>query len=45
MITILSRSVRSGLAGVAMMTGYSLHNTVRNVLFLPTTREQKYKAK
>jgi AAA family ATP:ADP antiporter len=24
---------------------YSLQNTVRNVLFLPTTREQKYKAK
>jgi AAA family ATP:ADP antiporter len=26
-------------------TDYSLQNTVRNVLFLPTTREQKYKAK
>ncbi len=26
-------------------TDYSLNNTVRNVLFLPTTREQKYKAK
>ena len=26
-------------------TDYSLMNTVRNVLFLPTTREQKYKAK
>ncbi|HEX9726931.1 MAG TPA: Npt1/Npt2 family nucleotide transporter [Gemmatimonadales bacterium] len=26
-------------------TDYSLHNTVRNVLFLPTTREEKYKAK
>ncbi|MFM1892460.1 MAG: hypothetical protein RLZ44_1537, partial [Pseudomonadota bacterium] len=24
---------------------YSLQNTVRQVLFLPTTREQKYKAK
>ena len=24
---------------------YSLQNTVRNVLFLPTTREEKYKAK
>jgi AAA family ATP:ADP antiporter len=24
---------------------YSLQNTVRNVLFLPTSREQKYKAK
>ncbi|MFN8177739.1 MAG: MFS transporter [bacterium] len=24
---------------------YSIQNTVRNVLFLPTTREQKYKAK
>ncbi|NNE08408.1 MAG: translocase, partial [Gemmatimonadetes bacterium] len=26
-------------------TDYSLQNTVRNALFLPTTREQKYKAK
>ena len=26
-------------------TDYSLQNTVRNVLFLPTSREQKYKAK
>jgi AAA family ATP:ADP antiporter len=26
-------------------TDYSLNNTVRNVLFLPTTREEKYKAK
>jgi AAA family ATP:ADP antiporter len=26
-------------------TDYSLNNTVRNMLFLPTTREQKYKAK
>jgi AAA family ATP:ADP antiporter len=26
-------------------TDYSLTNTLRNVLFLPTTREQKYKAK
>ncbi len=26
-------------------TDYSLQNTTRNVLFLPTTREQKYKAK
>ena len=26
-------------------TDYSLNNTMRNVLFLPTTREQKYKAK
>ena len=26
-------------------TNYSLQNTVRQVLFLPTTREQKYKAK
>lgn len=26
-------------------TDYSLQNTVRNVLFLPCTREQKYKAK
>jgi AAA family ATP:ADP antiporter len=26
-------------------TDYSIQNTVRNVLFLPTTREQKYKAK
>jgi AAA family ATP:ADP antiporter len=26
-------------------TDYSLNNTVRHVLFLPTTREQKYKAK
>ena len=26
-------------------TDYSLNNTVRQVLFLPTTREQKYKAK
>ncbi len=26
-------------------TDYSLNNTVRNVLFLPTTREQKYAAK
>jgi AAA family ATP:ADP antiporter len=26
-------------------TDYSLQNTVRNVLFLPLTREQKYKAK
>jgi AAA family ATP:ADP antiporter len=26
-------------------TDYSLQNTVRNVLFLPTTRQQKYKAK
>ncbi len=26
-------------------TDYSLQNTVRNMLFLPTTREQKYKAK
>jgi len=26
-------------------TDYSLQNTVRQVLFLPTTREQKYKAK
>jgi ATP:ADP antiporter, AAA family len=26
-------------------TDYSLQNTVRNVLFLPTTRDQKYKAK
>ncbi len=26
-------------------TDYSLNNTVRNILFLPTTREQKYKAK
>jgi AAA family ATP:ADP antiporter len=26
-------------------TDYSLNNTVRNVLFLPTTREEKYKGK
>lgn len=26
-------------------TDYSLNNTVRNILFLPLTREQKYKAK
>jgi AAA family ATP:ADP antiporter len=26
-------------------TDYSLQNTVREVLFLPTTRDQKYKAK
>ena len=26
-------------------TDYSLQNTVRNVLFLPTTREEQYKAK
>ncbi len=26
-------------------TDYSLQNTVRQILFLPTTREQKYKAK
>jgi AAA family ATP:ADP antiporter len=26
-------------------TDYSLQNTVRNILFLPLTREQKYKAK
>ena len=26
-------------------TDYSLNNTVRGVLFLPTTREEKYKAK
>jgi len=26
-------------------TDYSVQNTVRNVLFLPTSREQKYKAK
>jgi len=26
-------------------TDYSLNNTVKNMLFLPTTREQKYKAK
>jgi len=26
-------------------TDYSLQNTVRNILFLPTTREQKYKGK
>jgi ATP:ADP antiporter, AAA family len=26
-------------------TDYSINNTVRNVLFLPTSREQKYKAK
>jgi AAA family ATP:ADP antiporter len=26
-------------------TDYSVQNTVRNVLFLPTTRQQKYKAK
>ncbi len=26
-------------------TDYSLQNTVRNILFLPTTREEKYKAK
>ena len=26
-------------------TDYSLQNTVRNVIFLPCTREQKYKAK
>jgi AAA family ATP:ADP antiporter len=26
-------------------TDYSLQNTVRNVLYLPTTREEKYKAK
>ncbi len=26
-------------------TDYSLQNTVRNMLFLPTTREEKYKAK
>jgi AAA family ATP:ADP antiporter len=26
-------------------TDYSLNNTVRNILFLPTSREQKYKAK
>ncbi len=26
-------------------TDYSLHNTLRAMLFLPTTREQKYKAK
>ena len=26
-------------------TDYSLNNTIRNMLFLPTTREQKYKAK
>ncbi|MGI9039416.1 MAG: hypothetical protein ACR2GQ_11205 [Gemmatimonadota bacterium] len=26
-------------------TDYSLNNTVRNMLFLPLTREQKYKAK
>jgi AAA family ATP:ADP antiporter len=26
-------------------TDYSLQNTVRNVLFLPTSRDQKYKAK
>jgi AAA family ATP:ADP antiporter len=26
-------------------TDYSIQNTVRNVLFLPTTRDQKYKAK
>mgnify|MGYP000057750016 CR=1 FL=1 len=25
-------------------TDYSLQNTVRQILFLPTTREQKYKA-
>jgi AAA family ATP:ADP antiporter len=26
-------------------TDYSINNTVRNVLFLPTSRDQKYKAK
>jgi AAA family ATP:ADP antiporter len=26
-------------------TDYSIQNTVRNVLFLPTSRDQKYKAK
>jgi AAA family ATP:ADP antiporter len=26
-------------------TDYSVQNTVRNVLFLPTTRDEKYKAK
>jgi AAA family ATP:ADP antiporter len=26
-------------------TDYSVQNTVRNVLFLPTSRDQKYKAK
>ena len=26
-------------------TDYSLQNTIRNILFLPTTREEKYKAK
>ena len=26
-------------------TDYSLQNTVRQILFLPTTREEKYKAK
>ena len=26
-------------------TDYSVQNTIRNVLFLPTSREQKYKAK
>jgi AAA family ATP:ADP antiporter len=27
------------------VVNYSLQNTVRNILFLPCTREQKYKAK
>ena len=36
--------VRAGKTG-ENATDYSLQNTVRNILFLPTTREEKYKAK
>jgi AAA family ATP:ADP antiporter len=38
-------SVVGWVKTVENATDYSLQNTVRNVLFLPTTREQKYKAK
>ena len=40
-ILALVRAVKIG----ENATDYSVNNTVRNVLFLPTTRDQKYKAK
>ena len=47
----IEREDRSALALVRLVkiaenaTDYSIQNTVRNVLFLPTSRDEKYKAK
>jgi AAA family ATP:ADP antiporter len=40
-VLALVRWIKTAENGVS----YSLQNTVRNILFLPTTREEKYKAK